>query len=297
MSDKLPKIMIIVGPTAVGKTALSVELAKHFNGEIINGDSLQVYKGLDIGTAKVTEKEKEGVCHHLLDICEWDEPFTASDFKEKAEAAIADITGRGKLPIIVGGTGLYIQSLLEGYHLGGSVPHEEILTYRKQLDSWSDEDLFEKIAELGIEIPQINRRRAMRALEIDQLGGQLENNQPDYEALLICLDDERERLYERINQRVDLMIEAGLLEEARWLFEKAPTSQASKGIGYKELFPYFEGQMSLEEAVDKLKQNTRRFAKRQLTWFRNRMSVTFYQVGNPDYKNQVMEDIRKFLDK
>ena len=187
--------------------------------------------------------------------------------------------------------------MLEGYHLGGTVPHEEILAYRAQLDSWSDEDLFEKIAELGIEIPQINRRRAMRALEIAHLGGQLENNQPDYEALLICLDDEREQLYERINQRVDLMIEAGLLEEARWLYEQAPTSQASKGIGYKELFPYFEGQMILEEAVDKLKQNTRRFAKRQLTWFRNRMSVTFYQVGNSDYKNQVMEDIRKFLDK
>ena len=113
----------------------------------------------------------------------------------------------------------------------------------------------------------------------------------------IHLDDERQKLYERINQRVDMMIEAGLLEEARWLYEQAPTSQVSKGIGYNELFPYFEGQMSLEEAVDKLKQNTRRFAKRQLTWFRNRMSVTFYQVGNPDYKNQVMEDIRNFLDK
>ena len=215
----------------------------------------------------------------------------------EAAQAIREIEAQGQLPIICGGTGLYIQSLLEGYHLGGSVPHEEILTYRAQLDSWSDEDLFGKIAELGIGIPQINRRRAMRALEIAQLGGQLENNQPDYEALLICLDDERERLYERINQRVDLMIEAGLLEEARWLYERAPTSQASKGIGYKELFPYFEGQMSLEEALDKLKQNTRRFAKRQLTWFRNRMSVTFYQVGNPDYKNQVMEDIKNFLDK
>ena len=171
------------------------------------------------------------------------------------------------------------------------------MAYRAQLDSWSDEALFGKIAELGIEIPQINRRRAMRALEIAHLGEQLENSQPDYDALLICLDDERQKLYKRINQRVDLMIEAGLLEEARWLFENDPTSQASKGIDYKELFPYFEGQISLDEAVDKLKQNTRRFAKRQLTWFRNRMSVTFYQVGNPDYKNQVMEDIRRFLDK
>ena len=291
------KIIVIVGPTAVGKTALSIEVAKAFNGQIISGDSQQVYRGLDIGTAKIRPEEQESIPHHLLDVRDVEESYSAYDFVTEATQAIREIEAQGQLPIICGGTGLYIQSLLEGYHLGGSVSHEEILAYRAQLDSWSDEDLFGKIAELGIEIPQINRRRAMRALEIAQLGGQLENNQPDYDALLICLDDERERLYERINQRVDLMIEDGLLEEARWLFDKAPTSQASKGIGYKELFPYFEGQVSLEEAVDKLKQNTRRFAKRQLTWFRNRMSVTFYQVGNPDYKNQVMEDIKNFLDK
>ena len=291
------KIIVIVGPTAVGKTALSIEVAKAFNGQIISGDSQQVYRGLDIGTAKIRPEEQESIPHHLLDVRDVEESYSAYDFVTEATQAIREIEAQGQLPIICGGTGLYIQSLLEGYHLGGSVSHEEILAYRAQLDSWSDEDLFGKIAELGIEIPQINRRRAMRALEIAQLGGQLENSQPDYEALLICLDDERERLYERINQRVDLMIEDGLLEEARWLYEQAPTSQASKGIGYKELFPYFEGEMSLEEAVDKLKQNTRRFAKRQLTWFRNRMSVTFYQVGNPDYKNQVMEDIKNFLDK
>ena len=291
------KLIVVAGPTAVGKTALGIELAQRFNGEIISGDSQQVYRQLNIGTAKATPQEQAAAVHHLIDVRDVDESYSAYDFVTEATQAIREIEAQGQLPIICGGTGLYIQSLLEGYHLGGSVPHEEILTYRKQLDSWSDEDLFGKIAELGIEIPQINRRRAMRALEIAQLGGQLENSQPDYEALLICLDDERERLYERINQRVDLMIEDGLLEEARWLYEQAPTSQASKGIGYKELFPYFEGEMSLEEAVDKLKQNTRRFAKRQLTWFRNRMSVTFYQVGNPDYKNQVMEDIKNFLDK
>ena len=291
------KIIVIVGPTAVGKTALSIEVAKRFNGQIISGDSQQVYRGLDIGTAKIRPEEQEGIPHHLLDVRDVGESYSAYDFVTEATQAIREIEAQGQLPIICGGTGLYIQSLLEGYHLGGSVSHEEILAYRAQLDTWSDEALFGKIAELGIEIPQLNRRRAMRALEIAQLGGQLENNQPDYEALLICLDDEREKLYERINQRVDLMVEAGLLEEARWLYEQAPTSQASKGIGYKELFPYFESLMSLEEAVDKLKQNTRRFAKRQLTWFRNRMAVTFYQVGNPDYKEQVMEDIRKFLDK
>ena len=291
------KIIVIVGPTAVGKTALSIEVAKRFNGQIISGDSQQVYRALDIGTAKIRPEEQEGIPHHLLDVREVGESYSAYDFVTEATQAISEIGAQGQLPIICGGTGLYIQSLLEGYHLGGSVSHEDILAYRAQLDTWSDEALFGKIAELGIKIPQINRRRAMRALEIAHLGGSLENSQTDYEALLICLDDERERLYERINQRVDLMMEAGLLEEARWLYEQAPTSQASKGIGYKELFPYFEGQMSLEEAVDKLKQNTRRFAKRQLTWFRNRMSVTFYQVGNPDYKNQVMEAIRKFLDK
>ena len=291
------KIIVIVGPTAVGKTALSIEVAKRFNGQIISGDSQQVYRGLDIGTAKIRPEEQEGIPHHLLDVREVGENYSAYDFVTEAAQAIREIEAQGQLPIICGGTGLYIQSLLEGYHLGGSVSHEEILAYRAQLDSWSDEALFGKIAELGIEIPQLNRRRAMRALEIAQLGGSLENSQPDYEALLICLDDERQKLYERINQRVDLMIEAGLLEEARWLYEQAPTSQASKGIGYKELFPYFEGQISLEEAVDKLKQNTRRFAKRQLTWFRNRMAVSFHQVGNPDYKEQVMEDIKNFLDK
>lgn len=291
------KIIVIVGPTAVGKTALSIDVAKRFNGQIISGDSQQVYRGLDIGTAKIRPEEQEGIPHHLLDVREVGENYSAYDFVTEAAQAIREIEAQGQLPIICGGTGLYIQSLLEGYHLGGSVSHEEILAYRAQLDSWSDEALFGKIAELGIEIPQINRRRAMRALEIVQLGGQLENHQPDYEALLICLDDERDKLYDRINQRVDLMLEAGLLEEARWLYEQAPNCQASKGIGYKELFPYFEGQISLEEAVDKLKQNTRRFAKRQLTWFRNRMSVTFYQVGNPDYKEQVMEDIKNFLDK
>jgi len=188
------KIIVIVGPTAVGKTALSIEVAKRFNGQIISGDSQQVYRGLDIGTAKIRPEEQEGIPHHLLDVREVGESYSAYDFVTEAAQAIREIAAQDQLPIICGGTGLYIQSLLEGYHLGGSVPHEEILAYRAQLDTWSDEDLFGKIAELGIEIPQLNRRRAMRALEIAQLGGQLENSQPDYEALLICLDDERERI-------------------------------------------------------------------------------------------------------
>ncbi|VUW95739.1 tRNA dimethylallyltransferase [Streptococcus constellatus] len=289
------KIIVIVGPTAVGKTALSIEIAKRFNGEIISGDSQQVYKKLDIGTAKITPKEQDGIPHHLLDVREVTESYSAFDFVKEAEAAVEMIVAKGKLPIIAGGTGLYIQSLLEGYHLGGQVPHEEILAYRLELDTLTDEELFSKIAELGLEIPQINRRRAMRSLEIAHFGNDLENKQPDYEAMLICLDDDREVLYERINQRVDLMLKAGLLEEAKWLYDNYPHVQASKGIGYKEFFPYFAEELTLEEAINKLKQNTRRFAKRQLTWFRNRMNATFYQVSDPNVKERIMQDIEEFL--
>lgn len=289
------KIIVIVGPTAVGKTALSIDIAKRFNGEIISGDSQQVYRKLDIGTAKVTPDEQAGIPHYLIDVREVTESYSAFDFVKEAEAAIEMIVAKGKLPIIAGGTGLYIQSLLEGYHLGGSASHEEILAYRAELDTLADKELFGKIAELGIKIPQINRRRAMRALEIAHLGNELENKQTDYEALLICLDDDREILYERINQRVDLMLKAGLLEEAKWLYDNYPHVQASKGIGYKELFPYFAGELALEEAINKLKQNTRRFAKRQLTWFRNRMNATFYQVSDPNVKERIMQDIEEFL--
>lgn len=289
------KIIVIVGPTAVGKTALSIDLAKRFNGEIISGDSQQVYRKLNIGTAKVTPDEQEGIPHYLIDVREVTESYSAFDFVKEAEAAVEMIVAKGKLPIIAGGTGLYIQSLLEGYHLGGSASYEEILAYRAELDTLADEELFGKIAELGIKIPQINRRRAMRALEIAHLGKDLENKQPDYEALLICLDDDREVLYERINQRVDLMLKARLLEEAKWLYDNYPHVQASKGIGYKELFPYFAGELTLEEATDKIKQHTRRFAKRQLTWFRNRMNATFYQVSEPNVKERIMQDIEEFL--
>ncbi|PRT75412.1 tRNA (adenosine(37)-N6)-dimethylallyltransferase MiaA [Streptococcus anginosus] len=289
------KIIVIVGPTAVGKTALSIDLAKRFNGEIISGDSQQVYRKLNIGTAKVTPGEQEGIPHYLIDVREVTESYSAFDFVKEAEAAVEMIVAKGKLPIIAGGTGLYIQSFLEGYHLGGSASYEEILAYRAELDTLADEELFGKIAELGLEIPQINRRRAMRALEIAHLGNELENKQPDYEALLICLDDDREVLYERINQRVDLMLKAGLLEETKWLYDNYPHVQASKGIGYKELFPYFAGELTLEEAINKLKQNTRRFAKRQLTWFRNRMNATFYQVSEPNVKERIMQDIEEFL--
>ena len=290
------KIIVIVGPTAVGKTALAIDLAQAFNGEIISGDSQQVYRKLAIGTAKATPEEQAAAPHHLIDVREVTESYSAFDFVREAKTAIEEITARGKLPIIAGGTGLYIQSLLEGYHLGGEVPHEEILAYRAQLDLLPDEDLYQRVTEQGLVIPQINRRRAMRALEIAHFGQVLVNEETDYEPYLICLDDDRSLIYDRINCRVDRMLEEGLLEEARWLYDHYPDVQASKGIGYKELFPYFKGEQSLDEASDTLKRNTRRFAKRQLTWFRNRMEVTFYAISDLHFKEQVLADVKEFLE-
>lgn len=292
--DKV-KIIAVVGPTAVGKTALGIELAKRFNGEIISGDSQQVYRHLDIGTAKATLEEQAEAPHHLIDVREVDEAYSAYDFVKEASAAIEDITSRGKLPIIVGGTGLYLQSLLEGYHLGGQVNQEEVLAYRQELEQLADAVLFDKIAEQDIEIPELNRRRAIRALELATFGQDLENKETPYDALLIGLNDDRQVLYERINHRVDVMVEKGLLDEAKWLYDNHRDVQAARAIGYKELFPYFAGQASLEESVDKLKQNTRRFAKRQLTWFRNRMAVSFYIVSESDVKKQINKAVQDFL--
>ncbi|VUX04712.1 tRNA dimethylallyltransferase [Streptococcus pasteurianus] len=294
MSEKI-KLIVVVGPTAVGKTALGIELAQQFNGEIISGDSQQVYRYLNIGTAKATPEEQAAVPHHLIDVRDVDANYSAYDFVAEASQAIMEIASRGKVPIIVGGTGLYLQSLLEGYHLGGEVDQEKLLAYRKDLEQLSDEVLFEKIADLGKKIPEINRRRAIRALELAKFGQNLENKETNYEALLIGLNDDRQVLYDRINHRVDLMLEKGILDEAKWLYDNHRNVQAARAIGYKELFPYFTGDASLEDCVEKLKQNTRRFAKRQLTWFRNRMAVNFYTVSEVDFKETVIQEVNKFL--
>lgn len=294
MSEKI-KLIAVVGPTAVGKTALGIELAQQFNGEIISGDSQQVYRHLDIGTAKATPEEQAAAPHHLIDVRDVDANYSVYDFVVEASQAITEIASRGKVPIIVGGTGLYLQSLLEGYHLGGEVDQEKVLAYRKILEQLSDEVLFGKIAELGKEIPEINRRRAIRALELAKFGQNLENKETNYEALLIGLNDDRQVLYDRINHRVDLMLEKGILDEAKWLYDNHRNAQAARAIGYKELFPYFTGDASLEDCVEKLKQNTRRFAKRQLTWFRNRMAVNFYTVSEADFKENVIREVNRFL--
>lgn len=289
------RIIVVLGPTAVGKTALGIELAQRFNGEIISGDSQQVYKGLDIGTAKASMAEQTAAVHHLIDVRTVEETYSVYDFVQEARIAIDDIVSRGKLPIIVGGTGLYLQSLLEGYHLGGEVDQEQVLAYREQLENLSDQDLQTHLLERGLELDQFSRRRAIRALELERFGNDLNNSVAPYEALIIGLNDDRQILYDRIDQRVDQMVTAGLLDEARWLYDNYPKAQATLGIGYKELFPYFAGELSLEEAIAKVKQNSRRFAKRQLTWFRNRMKVDFYQVLDPDVKAIIYQSVADFL--
>ncbi|MXQ48459.1 tRNA (adenosine(37)-N6)-dimethylallyltransferase MiaA [Streptococcus pneumoniae] len=289
------KIIVVAGPTAVGKTALGIQLAQRFNGEIISGDSQQVYQQLDIGTAKASPEEQAAAVHHLIDVRQVTESYSAFDFVREAHAAIDAIISRGKLPIIVGGTGLYLQSLLEGYHLGGNLDQEALLAYRQELEKEEDETIFAKVAEKGLDIPQINRRRAIRALELAKFGQDLTNQDSGLESLLIGLTDERQVLYDRINARVDVMIANGLLEEAKWLYDHHPDVQAARGIGYKELFPYFAGQEDLETSVERLKQNTRRFAKRQLTWFRNRMSVDFYQISDQHFQEKIATRVEDFL--
>ncbi|MFU2204688.1 tRNA (adenosine(37)-N6)-dimethylallyltransferase MiaA [Streptococcus hyovaginalis] len=289
------KIIVIAGPTAVGKTALGIDLAQAFHGEIISGDSQQVYRQLDVGTAKATKKEQCLVKHHLIDVRDVSESYSAFDFVTEAQDAIENIIDQGKVPFIVGGTGLYLQSLIEGYHLGGQVDQEAVLAYRQELEQKSDQALTAMLVDSAIKIPEPNRRRVIRALELAKFGKDLSNKDTAYEVLLIGLTDDRERLYERINDRVDVMLANGLLEEAKWLFDHYPEAQATRAIGYKELFPYFKGEVDLAAATAQLKQNTRRFAKRQLTWFRNRMDVTFYDVSKPDYKAQIIERVEEFL--
>lgn len=289
------KVLVVVGPTAVGKTALGIDLAIKMNGEIISGDSQQVYQGLDIGTAKVTKAEQALAVHHLIDVRKWTENFSVHDFVMEANRLIKEIIERGNVPIIVGGTGLYIQSLIEGYHLGGQENHQAMMELRETLSALTDEELFEKVLKLNPNFPELNRRRAIRFLELQTFGSTDENSGSDYNFLLIGLNAERKVLYERINQRVEQMMSEGLLAEARTLFEKAPDAQAAKGIGYKEFFPYFSGEISLEEAVELVKRNSRRYAKRQLTWFRNRMEVEFEYVFSETYPDSVFEKVTQFL--
>lgn len=309
MEIGMSKVIAIVGPTAVGKTALSIKLAQQLNGEIISGDSMQVYRKLDIGTAKVTPTEMAGVPHHLIDICNIDQRFSAASFKQLASQKIKEITARGHLPIIAGGTGFYIQALTNNLALGNDDFDQQTLAIRKywkeQATAKGAEYVWQQLKardeKASDQIPVGNTRRVIRALEVIEKTGQPFSQQPQYQAnndfLLIGLTTDRSVLYQRINQRVDLMMENGLLAEAKWLFQQGGINlPAGKGIGYHELFPYFQGQCSLDEAVEKIKQDSRHYAKRQLTWFRNKADTHWFDlISHPTDVNQIKQLINGWL--
>ncbi|MFB6466730.1 tRNA (adenosine(37)-N6)-dimethylallyltransferase MiaA [Cytobacillus sp. Hz8] len=291
MSHK-EKLLVIIGPTAVGKTKLSIELAKKYNGEIISGDSMQIYKGMDIGTAKIKVEEMEGIIHHLIDIKQPEESFSVAEFQELVRAKITEITSRGKLPMIVGGTGLYIQACIYDYHFSDA-PSDE--GFREELESRAqvegNEILYQelqKVDPLSAErIHPNNVRRVIRALEIFHCTGKTmqefqEQQRPGlfYDVALIGLTMERELLYERINLRVDQMVSEGLIEEVKQLYDHGLRQcQSIQAIGYKELYEFLDGRVLLPEAIENLKQNSRRYAKRQLTWFRNKMDVKWFDMS------------------
>lgn len=285
------KVVAIVGPTASGKTALSIKMAKTFNGEVINGDSMQVYKGLDIGTAKITEEEMEGIPHHLFSFKEPTENFSVAEYQQLVREKIADITSRGKLPIIVGGTGLYVQAALYDFQFTTEeVDERQRKKYYDELEKIGPKAMHEKLAQLDPETAKTihpnNTRRVIRALEMIELHGVSKSSEqqnrgdiPLYDHLIIGIDMDREKLYERINLRVDIMIEKGLLEEVKALWDQNIRNvQSVQAIGYKEIYDYFDGHVTLEEAIEALKQNSRRYAKRQLTYFRNKLDVEW--IGN-----------------
>ena len=298
------KVAVIIGPTAVGKTKLSIDLAKALNGEIISGDSMQIYRTMDIGTAKVTTDEMDGIPHYMIDIKDPEDSFSVAEFQERVRKCIREITERGKLPIIVGGTGLYIQSVLFDYQFTDEAGDA---TYREQMEKLAFEHgveyVHKKLQEVDPEsaerIHANNVRRVIRALEIfhttgEKMSNQLEKQENEllYDVSLIGLTMDREMLYDRINLRVNLMIEQGLLEEVKGLHERGVRDcQSIQAIGYKEIYDYFENRVSLEEAVSQLKTNSRRYAKRQLTWFRNKMDVAWFDVTDGEKTSEILRYI------
>ncbi len=308
--SKIP-LIAIVGPTASGKTSLAVEVCKRFGAEAVSCDSMQIYKGMDIATAKPTAEEMQGIPHHLIGFLEPDEAFSVARYCELANEAISDITARGKLAVLVGGTGLYYSSLTDNIEF---LPDETDFEYRDYLKKRAEKEgahvLLDELSDVDPEAAKNlhvnNVGRIIRALEIHHTTGktktvqneQSRNNPSPYKTIAVCLDaKDRQYLYNRINKRVDLMLEAGLLEEAKAFFESPLGRTARQAIGYKELYPYFAGEKTLDECIDNLKMQTRRYAKRQLTWFRRDEKIKFFYIDDYTDGNDLVNAVCEYTER
>ncbi|MEG0710378.1 MAG: tRNA (adenosine(37)-N6)-dimethylallyltransferase MiaA [Longicatena sp.] len=301
----MEKIVIIVGPTGVGKTSLSISLAKTFNGEIISGDSMQVYKEMSIGTAKVRNHEKEDIPHYLIDEFHFNEDYNVKVFQQKAREYIKLIQEHHHLPIICGGTGLYCKAAIYDYTF---LEQAEDTSFMQFLQTCSHDELWSLLTIIDPKVCEVihpnNKQRIIRALSMAHNGEkksdiiEAQEHIPIFDVYVVGLTMEREHLYERINQRVDQMMADGLLDEIKQLVNKHEdvwSLQSFQGIGYKEWKPYFEGNATIEECVELIKKNSRNFAKRQYTWFRNQMQVHWYDIEDDHYKEEIQNDIKKYL--
>ena len=289
------KVIVIIGPTAVGKTKLSIELAKKYNGEIINADAVQVYKGLDIGSAKVTKEEMEGIPHHLFDIKKVDEDYTIYHYQQDCRQVISDIQKRGKTPVLVGGTGLYIKAALYDYKLSSEKGNNKY-------DNLSTKQLYNKLIKLdkNIVIDKNNKRRLIRALnyykENNKSISENKTNKLLYDTIFIGLTTDRQILYDKINKRVDIMIKKGLFEEVKTFYDKGiKTKPLLNAIGYKELYKYFDGNISLDTAIENIKKNSRHYAKRQYTFFNHQLPVVWFETDYNNFNNTI-EKVSSYID-
>ncbi len=294
------QIIIIAGPTASGKTSFSVDVAKAVDGEIISADSMQIYEHFDIGTAKVTKEEMQGIQHYMISFCKLNSEYSVSEFVEAVHNLIEQIGSRNKVPIIVGGTGLFIEGLLYPYTFASASKDETIRNkYKEILETQGVDYLYNLLVKCVPErakfLHKNDTKRVIRALEVNELGGCQQQNvikESKYDFTYICLDMPRDVLYERINKRVDIMLEQGVQKEIEDLLHMGAKwdSQAMQGIGYKEWKPYFEGSATKEQVIEKIKQNSRNYAKRQLTWFRHRQDVTWVKLEERNKTIQNLEE-------
>ena len=308
--SKIP-LIAVVGPTASGKTSLAVNICKYYGAEAVSCDSMQIYKGMDIATAKPTEEEMQGIPHHLIGFVQPDEPFSVAKYCETAKIVISDITERNKKAVLVGGTGLYYNSLVDNIEF---LPEETDFEYRELLRKKAEEhgagvllkELFKIDPKAAEELHENNLGRIIRALEIHHTTGKTKTMQNEqskrypspFKPIPICLDArDRQVLYDRINKRVDIMLETGLVEEAKAFFASDSGRTARQAIGYKELNPYFKGESSLEECIENLKMQTRRYAKRQLTWFRRDERINFLYIDDYDSADKLLYDAIKIIER